>query len=132
MSGRATERRAEGIRVENTPKGGQYVSSVQYLCISLSNVFDAVIRLKQVEHIKNERNTLSAVAGHPFITTMITSFSDKDCLYMLVRDPISYMSNQYADARSLTIALEAKSSPTCVERENLTKTLQDSMLQRLC
>ena len=46
-----------------------------------------VIRLKQVEHIKNERNTLSAVAGHPFITTMITSFSDKDCLYMLVRDP---------------------------------------------
>lgn len=46
-----------------------------------------VIRLKQVEHIKNERNTLSAVAGHPFITTMITSFSDRDCLYMLVRRP---------------------------------------------
>ena len=46
-----------------------------------------VIRLKQVEHIKNERNTLSAVAGHPFITTMITSFSDRDCLYMLVRNP---------------------------------------------
>ena len=48
-----------------------------------------VIRLKQVEHIKNERNTLSVTAGHPFITTMITSFSDKDCLYMLVRDPSS-------------------------------------------
>lgn len=44
-----------------------------------------VIRLKQVEHIKNERNTLAAVAGHPFITTMITSFADKECLYMLVR-----------------------------------------------
>ena len=44
-----------------------------------------VIRLKQVEHIKNERNTLAAVAGHPFITTMITSFADRDCLYMLVR-----------------------------------------------
>ncbi|KAL9103192.1 MAG: hypothetical protein Q9163_001758 [Psora crenata] len=43
-----------------------------------------IIRLKQVEHIKNERNTLSAVAGHPFITTMITSFSDRDCLYMLL------------------------------------------------
>lgn len=43
-----------------------------------------IIRLKQVEHIKNERNTLAAVAGHPFITTMITSFSDKDCLYMLL------------------------------------------------
>ena len=44
----------------------------------------AVIRLKQVEHVRNERNTLAAIAGHPFITTMITSFSDRDCLYMLV------------------------------------------------
>ena len=48
-----------------------------------------VIRLKQIEHIKNERSALSAVAGHPFITTMITSFADRDCLYMLVREPKS-------------------------------------------
>ena len=53
----------------------------------------AVIRLKQVEHIKNERNTLAAVAGHPFITTMITSFSDRDCLYMLVRDLLLQLIN---------------------------------------
>lgn len=46
----------------------------------------AVIRLKQVEHIRNERSTLAAVAGHPFITTLITTFSDRDCLYMLVRN----------------------------------------------
>ncbi|KAL8716397.1 MAG: hypothetical protein Q9220_000304 [cf. Caloplaca sp. 1 TL-2023] len=44
----------------------------------------AVIRLKQVEHIRNERSTLAAVAGHPFITTLITTFSDRDCLYMLL------------------------------------------------
>ncbi|KAI4130662.1 MAG: hypothetical protein LQ338_001639 [Usnochroma carphineum] len=43
-----------------------------------------IIRLKQVEHIRNERNTLAAVAGHPFITTLITTFSDKDSLYMLL------------------------------------------------
>ncbi|KAL9119283.1 MAG: hypothetical protein Q9187_004163 [Circinaria calcarea] len=43
-----------------------------------------IIRLKQVEHVRNERNTLAAVAGHPFITTLITTFSDKECLYMLV------------------------------------------------
>ncbi|KAL8678549.1 MAG: hypothetical protein Q9186_005094 [Xanthomendoza sp. 1 TL-2023] len=43
-----------------------------------------IIRLKQVEHIRNERNTLAAVAGHPFITTLITTFSDRDCLYMLL------------------------------------------------
>lgn len=44
-----------------------------------------VIKLKQVEHIRNERSTLAAVAGHPFITTLITTFSDRDSLYMLVR-----------------------------------------------
>jgi protein kinase A len=44
-----------------------------------------VIRLKQVEHVRNERNTLAAVAGHPFITTLVASFQDYDSLYMLVR-----------------------------------------------
>lgn len=43
-----------------------------------------VIRLKQVEHVRNERNTLAAVAGHPFITTMVASFQDADTLYMLL------------------------------------------------
>lgn len=43
-----------------------------------------VIRLKQVEHVRHERNVLSAVAGHPFITTMIASFQDRDSIYMLV------------------------------------------------
>nr|POF07085.1 isoform 2 of camp-dependent protein kinase catalytic subunit alpha [Quercus suber] len=43
-----------------------------------------VIRLKQVEHVRNERNVLAAVAGHPFITTMVASFQDTDALYMLL------------------------------------------------
>lgn len=43
-----------------------------------------VIRLKQVEHVRNERNVLAAVAGHPFITTMVASFQDADSLYMLL------------------------------------------------
>ena len=43
-----------------------------------------VIRLKQVEHVRNERNVLAAVAGHPFITTMVASFQDRDTLYMLL------------------------------------------------
>ncbi|KAF2184055.1 Pkinase-domain-containing protein [Zopfia rhizophila CBS 207.26] len=43
-----------------------------------------VIRLKQVEHVRNERNVLAAVAGHPFITTMVASFQDPDSLYMLL------------------------------------------------
>ncbi|KIV90760.1 hypothetical protein, variant [Exophiala mesophila] len=43
-----------------------------------------VIKLKQVEHVRNERDVLAAVAGHPFITNLITSFSDETSLYMLL------------------------------------------------
>lgn len=43
-----------------------------------------VVKLKQVEHVRNERNTLAAVAGHPFITQMLASFSDSHSLYMLL------------------------------------------------
>ncbi|OKP09663.1 Protein kinase DC2 [Penicillium subrubescens] len=43
-----------------------------------------VIKLKQVEHARNERKTLAAVIGHPFITTLIASFSDEQNLYMLL------------------------------------------------
>ncbi len=73
-----------------------------------------VIRLKQVEHIKNERNTLAAVAGHPFITTMITSFSDKDCLYMLVCKRLTAERIQHLTCCSLTSVLAERSSHTYV------------------
>jgi hypothetical protein len=46
--------------------------------------FCIVIKLKQVDHVNHERAVLADVAGHPFITTLITSFSDHDSLYMLV------------------------------------------------
>jgi len=46
-----------------------------------------VIKLKQVDHVNHERQVLADVAGHPFITTLITSFSDHDSLYMLVSKP---------------------------------------------
>jgi hypothetical protein len=48
-----------------------------------------VIRLKQVEHVRNERNVLAKVAGHPFITTMVASFQSLDSLYMVVRSDTS-------------------------------------------
>lgn len=49
---------------------------------------DQVVKLKQVDHVKHEREILGDVAGHPFITTLITTFSDRDCLYMLVHPPL--------------------------------------------
>lgn len=53
-------------------------------CLGMADCECIVVRLKQVEHVRNERNVLAAVAGHPFITTMIASFQDHDSLYMLV------------------------------------------------
>ena len=50
----------------------------------LSRLTGTVIKLKQVEHVRNERKTLAAVVGHPFITNLVASFSDEQTLYMLV------------------------------------------------
>ena len=43
-----------------------------------------VVRLKQVEHVRNERETLSAVSTCPFVPSLITTFADPDALYMLL------------------------------------------------
>lgn len=43
-----------------------------------------VIKLKQIDHVRHERAILADVAGHPFITTLQASFSDRDSLYMLL------------------------------------------------
>lgn len=43
-----------------------------------------VIKLKQIDHVRDERRILSDVVGHPFITELITTFSDRDSLYMLL------------------------------------------------
>ncbi|KAI8931359.1 hypothetical protein NX059_012536 [Plenodomus lindquistii] len=51
---------------------------------SQTDVCATVIRLKQVEHVRNERNVLAKVAGHPFITTMVASFQSLDSLYMVL------------------------------------------------
>lgn len=43
-----------------------------------------VVKLKQVDHVNQERAILADVAGHPFITTLITTFADHEHLYMLL------------------------------------------------
>ena len=43
-----------------------------------------IIKLKQVEHVRNERQTLGTVSGLPFVTSLITTFADNNSLYMLV------------------------------------------------
>lgn len=41
-----------------------------------------------MEHVRNERKTLAAVNDHPFVTSLIASFSDEQSLYMLVIRPV--------------------------------------------
>lgn len=44
----------------------------------------AVIKLKQIDHVRHEREILGDVSGHPFITNLMASFSDADSLYLLL------------------------------------------------
>ncbi|KAK4175671.1 putative CAMP-dependent protein kinase catalytic subunit [Triangularia setosa] len=43
-----------------------------------------VIKLKQIDHVRHERQILSDVSGHPFITSFQASFSDHEFLYILL------------------------------------------------
>lgn len=91
-----------------------------------------VIKLKQVEHVRNERKSLVAVNGHPFITNLVASFSDELSLYMLVRFvylyPISY---KLLTSRSWTFALEVRSLPISDACDASTKRPRDSTPRRL-
>lgn len=81
--------------------------------------------------MRNERNNLAAVAGHPFITTLITSFSDRDCLYMLVSSPAPLHDKALADWRSWTTAPAARSSRIYDEHDASTNRPHDSTPQKL-
>ncbi|XP_076453547.1 cAMP-dependent protein kinase catalytic subunit PRKX-like [Babylonia areolata] len=54
----------------------------QYLALKVMAI-SQVIRLKQVEHIKNEREILASVS-HPFIVNLVWSHKDQTFLYMLM------------------------------------------------
>ncbi|KAH6630380.1 kinase-like domain-containing protein [Chaetomium sp. MPI-SDFR-AT-0129] len=43
-----------------------------------------VIKLKQIDHVRHERQILYDVKDHPFITQYVASFSDHDFLYILL------------------------------------------------
>lgn len=43
-----------------------------------------VIKLKQIDHVRHERQILADVSGHPFITNFVASFSDHTFLYLLL------------------------------------------------
>jgi protein kinase A len=43
-----------------------------------------VIKLKQIDHVRQERAILGDVSGFPFITNLLASFSDRDFLYLLL------------------------------------------------
>ena len=65
-----------------TPEKG---SPLQTNCVFALKIMkkSEVVRLKQVEHIKNEKEILSEV-NHPFIVTLYCAFQDERNLYMLL------------------------------------------------
>lgn len=68
-------RKAEGVPLSLSPWDNRLLTN------------NTVIKLKQVDHVNHEREILADVAGHPFITTLVATFSDYDSLYMLVGFP---------------------------------------------
>ena len=71
-------------------------------------IYGKVIRLKQVDHVNQEREALADVAGHPFIVTLITTFADYDSLYMLVSYSLilfSYPTSRLLSANSSKLTM---------------------------
>jgi len=56
-------------------------TSREYFALKILAIHD-VIRLKQVEHVKNEKNILKEI-NHPFLVDLTWSSKDKSFLYML-------------------------------------------------
>merc|ERR1712013_142855 len=57
-------------------------ASRDYFALKILAIHD-VIRLKQVEHVKNEKNILKEI-NHPFLVDLTWSSKDKSFLYMLL------------------------------------------------
>ncbi|RMX56068.1 hypothetical protein pdam_00020402 [Pocillopora damicornis] len=56
--------------------------SGEYHALKIMNIRE-VIRLKQVEHVQNEKNILSKIE-HPFIVNLLWTYHDNTFLYMLL------------------------------------------------
>merc|ERR1719397_1078334 len=56
-------------------------TSRDYFALKILAIHD-VIRLKQVEHVKNEKNILKEI-NHPFLVDLAWNYKDKSFLYML-------------------------------------------------
>ena len=55
----------------------------EHFALKMMSIHD-VIRLKQIEHVKNEKNILELVANHPFLVKIIWTHHDSQYLYMLL------------------------------------------------
>ena len=63
------------------PKAHLNRSNTDYYALKVLSMHD-VIRLKQVEHVKNEKSILSEIR-HPFIVDLLWYHKDHSLLYML-------------------------------------------------
>lgn len=82
--GRVRLVRVDGlVKFMQSPEGGGEKSfKTEFYALKMMKKTE-VVRLKQVEHIKNEKDILHRI-NHPFIVTMFASFQDDVSLYMLL------------------------------------------------
>lgn len=64
------------------PKSGKTPTVPKYYALKIMKKLE-VVRLKQVEHIRNEKEILMAI-NHPFLVTLYAVAQDKTNLYMLL------------------------------------------------
>jgi serine/threonine protein kinase len=69
-----------------------------------------VVRLKQVEHIRNEKEILGAI-NHPFLVTLFAVAQDKSNLYMLLEFIIGGMPTRVSARRLRARSPPARSLP---------------------
>ena len=55
----------------------------QYYALKIMSIYE-IIRLKQIEHVKNEKSVLEAIENHPFIVKLYWTHHTDQYLYMLL------------------------------------------------
>lgn len=118
-----SEYRLEDMEIKNALGTGtfgrvvlvQHTPSEDYFALKMLTISE-VLKLKQVDHVKNEKEVLSTVR-HPFIVNMLWTDHDSRYLYMLFEylcggELFTYLRNagQFADSTCLFYAAEITSA----------------------
>jgi len=61
----------------------RHQTTKQHFALKMMSILD-VIKLKQIEHVKNEKSVLESIENHPFIVKLYWTYHNDQYLYMLL------------------------------------------------